>query len=127
MLRVSRNAHGLTLRARYTYAHAMDWNPDETSQVSGPSVLDPIDFRQEYGTSALDVRHSATAAVIIRSPWKFKNLAGHIANGLDAQQHSLLPQRPAFHHACHWISGKRIQLNWSSHRRPQHRHEWLRR
>ena len=52
MLRVSRNARALTLRARYTYAHAMDWNPDETSQVSGPSVLDPIDFRQEYGTSA---------------------------------------------------------------------------
>ncbi|HMG88112.1 MAG TPA: carboxypeptidase regulatory-like domain-containing protein [Terracidiphilus sp.] len=81
MLRVSRNARGLTLRARYTYAHAMDWNPDETSQVGGPSVLDPIDFRQEYGTSALDVRHSATAALIVQSPWKLKNLAGHIANG----------------------------------------------
>jgi hypothetical protein len=80
MLRVSRNAHGLTLRARYTYAHAMDWNPDETSQVGGPSVLDPIDFRQEYGTSALDMRHSATAAVIVRSPWKLKNLAGYIGN-----------------------------------------------
>jgi hypothetical protein len=80
MLRVSRSGRGLTLRARYTYAHAMDWNPDETSQVSGPSVLDPIDFRHEYGTSALDVRHSATAAVIVRSPWKFKNSAGRIAN-----------------------------------------------
>jgi hypothetical protein len=80
MLRVSRNARGLTLRARYTYAHAMDWNPDETSQVSGPSVLDPIDFRQEYGTSALDMRHSATAAVIVRSPWKLRNLAGYIGN-----------------------------------------------
>ncbi len=81
MLRLSRSGHGLTLRARYTYAHAMDWNPDETSQVSGSSVLDPIDFRQEYGTSALDVRHSATAAVIVQSPWKLRNLAGHIANG----------------------------------------------
>jgi hypothetical protein len=80
-LRVSRNARALSLRARYIFAHAADWNPDETSQVSGPSVLDPIDFRQEYGTSALDVRHSATAAVIIQSPWKLKNLAGHIANG----------------------------------------------
>ena len=80
-MRVSRNARALTLRARYTFAHAADWNPDETSQVSGPSVLDPIDFRQEYGTSALDVRHSATAAVILQSPWKLKNLAGYIANG----------------------------------------------
>ena len=81
MLRVSRNARALTLRARYTYAHAMDWNPDETSQVSGPSVLDPIDFRQEYGTSSLDMRHSATAAVILQSPWKLQNLAGRIGNG----------------------------------------------
>ena len=81
LLRISRNARAFTLRARYTYAHAMDWNPDETSQVSGPSVLDPLDFRQEYGTSSLDVRHSATAAVIFQSPWKLKNLAGHIGNG----------------------------------------------
>src|ERR1700739_2831302 len=81
MLRISRNARSLTLRARYTYAHAMDWNPDETSQVGGPSVFDPIDFRQEYGTSSLDVRHSATAAVILQPKWKLKDLAGHIANG----------------------------------------------
>jgi hypothetical protein len=81
MLRITRNGRALSLRARYTYAHAMDWNPDETSQVSGPSVLDPLDFHQEYGTSSLDVRHSATAGVILQSPWKLQGLAGHIANG----------------------------------------------
>ncbi len=81
MLRISRNGRVLSLRARYTYAHAMDWNPDETSQVSGPSVFDPLDFRQEYGTSSLDVRHSATAGVILQSPWKLDGLAGHIGNG----------------------------------------------
>lgn len=81
MLRVSRSARALSLRARYTYAHAMDWNPDETSQVSGPSVLDPLDFHQEYGTSSLDVRHSATAAVILQPKWNLKNLAGRIGNG----------------------------------------------
>ena len=81
MLRISRSAHALTLRARYTYSHAMDWNPDESSQVGGPSVFDPIDFSQEYGTSGLDVRHSATAAVILQPRWKLQNVAGHIANG----------------------------------------------
>jgi len=95
ILRISRNARALTLRARYTYAHAMDWNPDETSQLGGPSVFDPIDFRQEYGTSSLDVRHSATAAVILQSPWKVKSLAGRIANGWmlsgTAYFHSGLP------------------------------------
>ena len=81
MLRVSRSARALTLRVRYTCAHAMDWNPDETSQVGGPSVLDPIDFRQEYGTSSLDVRHSASVAIIVEPKWKLKELAGHLANG----------------------------------------------
>ncbi len=80
-LQISRTARALTLRARYTYAHAMDWNPDETSQVSGPSVLDPLDFRQEYGTSNLDVRHSATAAIIFQSPWKLQGLVGQLGNG----------------------------------------------
>jgi hypothetical protein len=81
LLRISRNARAFALRARYTYAHAMDWNPDETSQLSGPSVLDPIDFRQEYGTSSLDVRHSVTAAVILQPKWRVNDLAGHIVNG----------------------------------------------
>lgn len=81
MLRISRNARGLMLRVRYTYAHAMDWNPDETSQISGPSVLDPVDFRQEYGTSSLDVRHSFSTAVIWEPKFKLKDLSGRIANG----------------------------------------------
>jgi hypothetical protein len=73
----------------------MDFNPDETSQLGGPSVFDPIDFRQEYGTSSLDVRHSATAAVILQPRWKFKDFAGHVANGWmvssTAYFHSGLP------------------------------------
>jgi hypothetical protein len=81
MLRITRNGRALSLRARYTYAHAMDFNPDETSHVGGPSVLDPLDFHQEYGTSSLDVRHSVTAAVVLQSPWKLHGLAGHIGNG----------------------------------------------
>jgi hypothetical protein len=81
MLRISRNVRPLMFRARYTYGHAMDWNPDETSQVGGPSVFDPTDFRQEYGTSSLDVRHSVSVAVILEPRWKLKEMGGFIANG----------------------------------------------
>ena len=81
LVRVSRNARGLGFRGRYTFGHAADWNPDEGVQVGGPSVLDPNDFRQEYGTSSLDVRHSATAAVILEPKWKLKELAGYVGNG----------------------------------------------
>lgn len=82
MLRVTRYArNGLTLHARYTYAHAMDWNPNESAAVTGPSVFDPTDFREEYGTSNLDMRHSATAFAIWEPKWKLHELAGRMANG----------------------------------------------
>ena len=72
---------GLTFHAHYTYAHAMDWNPNEATLVAGSDVLDPRDFNLEYGTSDLDVRHSAAAFVIYESPWKLKGFAGRFANG----------------------------------------------
>ena len=96
MLRVSRTARrGIGFRARYTYAHAMDWNPNESMSITGSSVLDPLDFRQEYGTSNLDIRHSVSSMLIWQAPWKLKGSAGQFANGwmLSAigQFHSGLP------------------------------------
>jgi hypothetical protein len=79
---------GLSLHAHYTYAHAMDWNP-------GESPLDPANFSHEYGTSNLDVRHSAAAMVVYEAPWKLHNFAGRIGNGWMlsgiGQFHSGLP------------------------------------
>jgi hypothetical protein len=96
MLRVSRlTRRGVGFHARYTYGHAMDWNPNESTLINGSSVLDPMDFRQEYGTSNLDLRHSASAMLIWQAPWKLKGLEGRIANGWmvsgTGQLHSGLP------------------------------------
>ena len=82
MLRVSRSTwRGTSFHARYTYAHAMDWNPNESTRIAGSSVLDPTDFRQEYGTSDLDIRHSASGMLIWQAPWKLKGPEGQFANG----------------------------------------------
>jgi hypothetical protein len=82
MVRVSRSGRrGLSLTANYTYAHAMDWNPNESTLVAGSDVLDPANFKQEYGTSDLDVRHSVSAYVIYETPWKLRDFAGRLANG----------------------------------------------
>lgn len=71
---------GLNLRGHYTYSHAMDWNPDESPM--SPDVLSQASsFKQEYGTSNFDMRHSAAATVIYEAPWKLSNLAGKLANG----------------------------------------------
>lgn len=81
-LRVSRTARrGWSVNARYTYAHAMDWNPNESAQVAGSSMLDPTNLSEEYGTSDLDVRHSASGSLVWHAPWKAKSLVGQLANG----------------------------------------------
>ncbi|HME58933.1 MAG TPA: hypothetical protein VKF63_11395, partial [Terracidiphilus sp.] len=82
MLKIVRyGRRGLSLRAHYTYAHAMDWNPNESAQVAGNDILDPANFSLEYGTSNLDVRHSASALVVYEAPWKLKGTAGKLGNG----------------------------------------------
>ncbi|MFZ0301230.1 MAG: carboxypeptidase regulatory-like domain-containing protein [Terracidiphilus sp.] len=81
MVKVTRyGRRGLSLHAHYTYAHAMDWNPD--ASPLNPTESGPIsDFSQEYGTSNLDVRHSAAAMVIYETPWKMRHFAGMLGNG----------------------------------------------
>jgi hypothetical protein len=95
MLRLVRSGRTLSIRAHYTYAHAMDWNPNETAQVTGSSVFDPTDLRQEYGTSNLDVRHSVSGAVIWEPRWNLSREAGRVINGWmlsgTGQYHSGLP------------------------------------
>jgi hypothetical protein len=82
LVRVSHEGRrGISLHARYTYGHAMDWNPNESSSVAGNDVLDPLDFSREYGTSNLDVRHSGAVTLVFAAPWKLHSLEGQFANG----------------------------------------------
>jgi len=82
LVRIAREGRrGLSLNAHYTYAHAMDWNPNNTTLVAGSDVLDPANFNAEYGTSNLDVRHSAAVLAIFDAPWKLRALAGRFGNG----------------------------------------------
>lgn len=82
MVKLSRSAHrGLSLHAHYTYAHAMDWNPNESTTVAGSDVLDPAHFSEEYGTSNLDMRHSAAVLAVWEAPWKLRGGVGRVANG----------------------------------------------
>ncbi len=82
VLRVARyGRRGLSFNAHYTYSHAMDWNPNESSQVAGNDVLEPGAFSLEYGASDLDRRHSAGVTVIFEAPWKLHGLAGKFADG----------------------------------------------
>ncbi len=95
-VRLSRSmARSLNLQLRYAYSHAMDWNPNETAQVSGASVLDPNDFAAEYGTSNLDMRHAVSGTVFWESPRRLKGTAGWLVNrwtlATTGHYHSGLP------------------------------------
>jgi Carboxypeptidase regulatory-like domain len=86
MIKLVRNGgHGLSLRAHYLYAHATDWNPNESGNVAVNDILDPKDFSLEYGTSNLDIRHSAAATILYATPAlrgnKARDWAGILANG----------------------------------------------
>jgi len=96
MVKLTRyGSRGLSFHAHYTYAHAMDWNPDGVTLAPGSDVADPAHFNEEYGTSNLDVRHSAAVMATFEAPWKLRGPAGRIANGWMlsgiGQFHSGLP------------------------------------
>jgi hypothetical protein len=83
IFRLERYGRGLSIHAHYTYAHAMDWNPNESALVAGSNVFDPADFSLEYGTSDLDIRHSAAVMAVLESPWKLRTHSwlAQLANG----------------------------------------------
>jgi hypothetical protein len=82
IVRIARyGSRGLSFHANYTYAHAADWNPNETTLVAGSDVLDPASLALEYGAGNLDIRHSASVTAIYSAPWKLRGLAGRFANG----------------------------------------------
>ncbi len=69
------------LHASYTYAHAADFNQNETTFSDNNDLLDPTNFRLEYGNSDFDVRHRVTGSAQLHSPWKVRGLLGYLANG----------------------------------------------
>ena len=110
MLKINRyGRRGLILHAHYTYAHAMDWNPNESTSVAGNDVLDPADFSREYGTGNLDVRHSAAATVIYHCALEAAQPGRQARQWLDALRHRPVPQRPALHHAHLGLATQGVQ------------------
>jgi len=49
--------------------------------VSGSTVFDPDDFAREYGTSDMDIRHSAMGFFLVRPRWNLHGSLAQLANG----------------------------------------------
>jgi hypothetical protein len=70
-------SHGLTLRAAYTYAHALD----NGSSLEAGNVI-PSNFDLTYGNSAFDARHRLAVEYLYQIPdWGFHHLPSRITKG----------------------------------------------
>jgi hypothetical protein len=69
------------IHASYTYSHAMDFNQNSTTFADNNDVLDPTNFKLEYGTSNFDIRQRLTGHAIVRTPWKLHGWRGELLDG----------------------------------------------
>ncbi|MDE3199846.1 MAG: carboxypeptidase regulatory-like domain-containing protein [Acidobacteriota bacterium] len=80
-LQLSRNSRTFTLRVRYTYSHAWDWNPDGSPTLGTPSVFDPSNLRLDYGPGNLDARHFVSGFFLWQTNFHLSGVLSRIANG----------------------------------------------
>jgi hypothetical protein len=73
----------LSFDANYTWAHALDFNQNASTQANTNSWFDPFgDARANYGNSNNDIRHRVVAWAILNSPSISGNRAvKYLANG----------------------------------------------
>ncbi len=73
--------HSIQVHANYTYAHATDFNQNESPFADGNDVLDPRNFSLEHGISRFDVRQRLAGGAVFSSPWKAHGWQGTLLNG----------------------------------------------
>lgn len=79
--RLSHHSRALDLSGSYTYAHAVDYNQNESTFADLNDILDPTNFKLEYGNSNFDIRHRVTGSAVARAPWRIHGFWGYLANG----------------------------------------------
>ncbi|QNI31391.1 TonB-dependent receptor [Alloacidobacterium dinghuense] len=79
--RLSHHSRALDLTGSYTYAHAADYNQNESTFADLNDVLDPTNFKLEYGNSNFDIRQRVTASAVARAPWRVHGFWGYLVNG----------------------------------------------
>jgi hypothetical protein len=73
--------HGLSLLTNFTWSHALDENPYESTVVPSYNLTDPTNPRSDYGNSATDVRLRYVGAVVYQPQTNFHNKLEQIALG----------------------------------------------
>ena len=71
----------IQFQGSYTWSHALDYNENNTTFSNTSSVLDPNNFRLEYGNGNQNIPNRFIATAIIDSPWKASGWKSYLVNG----------------------------------------------
>ncbi len=73
--------HGLSLLTNFTWSHALDENPYESTVVPGETFIDPTNARSSYGNSNTDVRLRYVGAMVYQPTTHFHGVEQQVLGG----------------------------------------------
>jgi hypothetical protein len=73
--------HGFSLLTNFTWSHALDENPYESTVVPSYSLTDPTNPRADYGNSNTDVRHRYVGALVYQPDTHFHGILQQALGG----------------------------------------------
>lgn len=76
-------SYHVSFNANYTWSHALDFNENNTTGASAIAVLDPSNFRLEYGNSNQNVPNRLVTYLVADSPWHVHGPLGYLANDFE--------------------------------------------
>lgn len=75
-----RFTHHVQFQGSYTWSHDLDYNENNTTFSNTSSILDPRNFRLEYGNGNQNVPNRAIATAIVSSPWEAHGWRRYLLN-----------------------------------------------
>ena len=76
-----RYSHGLSIMANYTWSHAMDGNPYESTVVPSYTALDPTNPRADVGNSNTNVPNRFVLAGVYQPQTNFRGFKDYLLGG----------------------------------------------
>jgi hypothetical protein len=73
----------IEFNANYTWAHAIDYNQNESTFTDTNDLFDPFNLKLEKGNSIYDVPSRFVFNAIGTTPWKLEGWKGVLANGWE--------------------------------------------
>jgi hypothetical protein len=79
-----RMGKGLQFNANYTWAHAIDFNQNQTTGTFSNNVINPANLSLEKGNSNFDVRHRFVINAVYQTQWKHQGWVGYLIDDYTA-------------------------------------------